>query len=71
LRELTIGGGHVSGQLGAHHFGLGSAPSAEIRVTWPDGEVGPWQEVEANSFAVVDRASAEIERWAPDAAGGG
>ena len=25
LRELTVGGGHVSGQLGPIHFGLGTA----------------------------------------------
>ena len=25
-REVTVGGGHASGQLGWLHFGLGSAP---------------------------------------------
>ena len=57
-RELTVGGGHASGQLGWIHFGLGEADRAEVRVTWPDGEVGPWQPVEAERFAVVDRAAA-------------
>ena len=41
-RELTIGGGHASGELGWVHFGLGDADAAEVRVRWPDGEVGPW-----------------------------
>jgi hypothetical protein len=65
-RELTVGGGHVSGQLGWSHFGLGDADRAEVRVTWPDGEVGPWQEVEASGFVVVKRATGQIERWTPD-----
>ena len=49
-REVTIGGGHASGELGWIHFGLGDADSAEVRVRWPDGELGPWQEVAANAF---------------------
>jgi hypothetical protein len=63
-REVTVGGGHASGQLGWVHFGLGDADRAEIRVTWPDGEAGPWQRVEANGFVLVDRATGEIEPWA-------
>jgi hypothetical protein len=65
-RELTIGGGHASGQLGWSHFGLGVADRAEIRVTWPDGEVGQWQWMEANGFAVINRATGEIEPWTPE-----
>ncbi len=49
-RELTIGGGHASGELGWVHVGLGDADSAEVRIRWPDGEVGPWQEVAANAI---------------------
>ncbi|MEO6578405.1 MAG: CRTAC1 family protein [Candidatus Limnocylindria bacterium] len=70
-RELTIGGGHASGQLGWSHFGLGDAGRADVRVTWPDGEVGPWQQVEANGFAVIDRSTGEIQRWTPGPAAGG
>ncbi|MGH2401682.1 MAG: CRTAC1 family protein [Candidatus Limnocylindria bacterium] len=64
-RELTVGGGHVSGQLGWSHFGLGDAERVEIRVAWPDGEIGPWQGLEAHGFVIVDRATGENERWAP------
>ena len=56
-RELTVGGGHVGGQLGWTHFGLGPASRAEVRVTWPDGEVGPWIGVDADQFAIIDRGS--------------
>ena len=56
LSERTVGGGHVSGQLGPVHFGVGSAASVELRVTWPDGEIGPWQTVAANQRVLVERA---------------
>lgn len=63
-RELTIGGGHAGGQLGWIHVGLGLAPRAEVRVRWPDGTIGDWQQVEGNQFVVLDRSSG-IDRWVP------
>ena len=53
-RELTVGGGHGTGELGWVHFGLGAATAAEVRVTWPDGEVGPWRPTAIDGFAYVD-----------------
>jgi hypothetical protein len=64
-REVTIGGGHASGELGWIHFGLGEAGSAEIRVVWPDGETGPWLEVTANRFATIERGAPEPRLWSP------
>ncbi len=64
-RELTIGGGHAGGQLGWVHFGLGPAPEAQVRVTWPDGTVGPWMRVGANGFAIIDRGAAAVRPWQP------
>jgi hypothetical protein len=58
-RELTVGGGHVSGQLAPYHFGLGPLTSADVRVTWPDGEVGPWMTVHADATWVVTRGASE------------
>jgi hypothetical protein len=55
IREVTIGGGHAGGQLGPTHFGLGAAVAAAVRVTWPDGSVGAWQEIDANQRVEVDR----------------
>lgn len=55
LREITIGGGHVSGVLAGHHFGLGAAPTAKVRVIWPDASIGAWQEVVAGQTVTLAR----------------
>jgi hypothetical protein len=58
-REVTVGGGHAGGQLGWTHFGLGGAEAAEVRVTWPDGEAGPWLRVRADDYATIQRDASE------------
>jgi hypothetical protein len=58
-REVTVGGGQGGGQLGWQHFGLGAAEGAELRVIWPDGQVGAWQKLAAGEFYRVMRAGAE------------
>jgi hypothetical protein len=65
LRELTVGGGHASGELGWLHVGLGPSEQAEVRVTWPNGEVGPWLPVEADGFAIVERGADAVVPWTP------
>ncbi|MCV0403121.1 MAG: CRTAC1 family protein [Chloroflexi bacterium] len=62
--ELTVGGGHLSGQSGWIHFGLGRSERAEVRVTWPDGTQGPWQMLDADVFAILERDGAPRE-WSP------
>ena len=64
-QELTVGGGHASGQLGWIHFGLGQAQKVKLRVQWPHGGWGPWQEVAANGFYIVDRQSGTSPWRAP------
>jgi hypothetical protein len=64
-REVTIGGGHAGGQLGWIHFGLGDADGTEIRILWPDGETGPWLELDANRFATIERGAPEPRLWSP------
>ena len=64
-RELTVGGGHASGELGWLHFGVGEADDAKVRVQWPDGESGPWIDVRANEFSVIERGSDAAEPWQP------
>lgn len=63
-REVTVGGGHVSGQYGLMHFGMGAADTAEVRVVWPDGTAGDWLSVPANGFVVIDR-DAGVQPWSP------
>ncbi|OGO57061.1 MAG: hypothetical protein A2V85_04400 [Chloroflexi bacterium RBG_16_72_14] len=59
-REVVIGGGHISGQLGPVHFGLGPAGEVRVRVTWPDGEQGPWLTATADQIVIVERDAAEV-----------
>ena len=63
-REMTVGGGHVSGQAGWYHFGLGDLTETEIRVLWPDGEAGEWSGVDAGGFYLYDR-DAGVTPWTP------
>ena len=62
-RELTVGGGHGSGRLAPTHFGLGAADTADVRVTWPDGETGDWMSIAADQYVSIDRHTGEISPW--------
>lgn len=64
-REVVVGGGHASGQLGWIHFGLGEAAGAQVRVAWPDGQVGAWLTLDANTFATIERGASEPVIWTP------
>ena len=64
-REVTVGGGHLGGQLGWVHVGLGAAEEVDLRVQWPDGETGPWQTVAADQFLLVDRDAGTATPWVP------
>jgi hypothetical protein len=66
VREVTVGGGHASGQLGWIHLGLGEAEQTEVRVHWPDGETGPWVTLEAGQFSTIERGSSEAITWTPE-----
>ena len=54
-REVTVGGGHVSGQAGPLHFGLGAFDQAEVRVIWPGGSMSDWLRVTADRRVIVGR----------------
>ena len=64
-REVVVGGGHIGGQLGWQHVGIGPVTEAQVRVTWPDGEVGPWMTVAADQFLDIERGSASAVPWTP------
>jgi enediyne biosynthesis protein E4 len=63
-REITVGGGHASGQNGWWHFGLGAVANAELRVLWPHGPAGDWQKLKADQFYVVSKTK-PAEIWVP------
>ncbi len=64
-QTIQIGGGHVSGQAGFTHFGLGAADKASIRVKWPDGGWSQAYNVFANNFVVLDRDRSDAQYWYP------
>ncbi|MFM8625758.1 MAG: CRTAC1 family protein [Actinomycetota bacterium] len=64
-REITVGGGHASGDAGWMHVGLGSADSAEVRVTFPGSGPGEWHVVGAGRFWEIDRDAAAPREWTP------
>jgi hypothetical protein len=66
-RELVVGGGHASGEIGWIHLGLGDATSAQVRVHWPDGTVGPWLAVTADAFSLVTKGATSAAPWQPPA----
>jgi hypothetical protein len=59
VRELTVGGGHAGGQAGWVHAGLGRHDRADVRVIWPDGEIGPWMTADADQFVTITRGATE------------
>jgi hypothetical protein len=63
-REITVGGGHASGQAGWWHFGLGNLTKTEVRVIWPDGTSDDWQNLDGDNFYVVER-NKPARAWAP------
>jgi hypothetical protein len=63
-REVAVGGGHASGQLGWIHFGLGTATKAVVRVIWPDGTVSEYADASAGQFLVLDKSKATPVPWA-------
>jgi len=67
VRQIKLGGGHASGQLGFVHVGLGVAERATVRVQWPDGEWSAAFRVFANHFAVINRGDQHVSYWYPPA----
>jgi hypothetical protein len=60
-QELTVGGGHASGQIGWMHFGLGTAQDVQVRVQWPQAGWSEWMSAKADSFYSVNPKG--IAKW--------
>jgi hypothetical protein len=54
-REVTVGGGHLSGVLTPWHFGIGTAGAAEVRVIWPDGVASEWVQARPGEAVEIQR----------------
>lgn len=52
-REITLGGGQGGGTLGWRSFGLGDQNGAEVRVIWPGGTAGEWQNLSADGYYLL------------------
>ena len=61
VREILVGGGHAGGQAGYEHFGLGTAESVRLRVTWPDNTTSEWVDLAANRHYVIRREGMSLE----------
>jgi hypothetical protein len=64
-REVTVGGGHASGQLGWIHFGLGSDTKASVRVIWSDGTVSEYADAASGQFLVLGKGKPAPTAWVP------
>ncbi len=63
-REVTIGGGHASGQASWLHFGLGTMADADVTITWPDGTTSKTFRLAADAFYRI-APGAEPAAWQP------
>jgi hypothetical protein len=64
-REITSGGGHVSGHSGWIHAGIGAADKAEVRVRWPGEGWSPAIAVPVNGFAIIEKSAPAARLWEP------
>lgn len=63
-REITVGGGHASGQATWIHFGLNMMTDAEVQITWPDGTKSEPMKVKGDGFYVLSPGKAP-RAWSP------
>lgn len=54
-REITVGGGHASGNSSLIHFGFGAKAGVEMRIIWPDKLTTPWAEIAVNKILRIRR----------------
>lgn len=66
VKEIQVGAGHASGQIGFVHFGLGVAERANIRIKWPNGDWSHSYRVFANSHVIIERGAEKARLWYPE-----
>ncbi len=61
IRPVTHCYSYLSSSEAVTHFGLGSAALAdEVRITWPDGSVERFVDIEANQAITLQRGAGEV-----------
>ncbi|MES0883425.1 CRTAC1 family protein [Roseibium sp. SCP14] len=65
VKEVQVGAGHASGQMGFVHFGLGVAERANVRIKWPDGDWSHSYRVFANGHVIIERGAEKARLWYP------
>jgi len=66
VKDIQIGAGHASGQMGFVHFGLGVAERANVRIKWPDGDWSHTYRVFANNHVIIERGAEQARLWYPE-----
>ncbi len=66
VRDLQVGAGHASGQLGFSHFGLGVSERAQVRIKWPDGDWSHSYRVFGNTHVIIERGAEKARLWYPE-----
>ena len=66
VKDVQVGAGHASGQLGFVHFGLGVAERASVRIKWPDGDWSHAYRVFANGHVIIERGAEKAKLWYPE-----
>ena len=56
----------AAGNSAGRMSGSARPTTAEVRVTWPDGEVGPWLTAPANGFVEIERGATAVATLAAD-----
>ena len=66
VKDIQVGAGHASGQMGFVHFGLGVAERANVRIKWPDGDWSHGYRVFANGHVIIERGAEKAKLWYPE-----
>lgn len=66
VKDIQVGAGHASGQMGFIHFGLGVAERANVRIKWPDGDWSHGYRVFANGHVIIERGAEKARLWYPE-----
>ncbi|CTQ55453.1 ASPIC and UnbV [Roseibium album] len=66
VKDIQVGAGHASGQMGFVHFGLGVAERANVRIKWPDGDWSHGYRVFANGHVIIERGVEKARLWYPE-----